>query len=196
MSEAPGYRVSWSKEDGEWVATIDGRSISCLDFGPVAALQQLVDLEDWAEGRVSQKARYDSMARALGRHLTADGVGQVPTGWADVVADFLEVLDVQGVIGLLVRVKQNFGELRVYRAEGLSERAVTVFDAAVEMAELAAHRTCQECGAPGWEDVLPIGVRYVLCSIHRRFAWVALRTDYGYGPLYREIRAGDQYGLD
>lgn len=133
---------------------------------------------------------YDGMVIALRRWLGPGGVARVPTGWAVIVSDLLETLDLYlgprsegwglstgARLPQVLAVEERGGELRVSIADGAWPRweDSRVFGAVVEMAELVALRTCRVCGVTGQH-----GDAGVFCAAHAR-------NRGGYGGRYREV---------
>ncbi len=85
---------------------------------------------------------YDQWATKWGVPAYAGGVGD---GWVPLLETLATELAALGFdFSTVTQIKEKYGGLRFYY-DGITDAV----DAAVERAETAALRTCEECGAPG-----------------------------------------------
>ncbi|AZI57188.1 hypothetical protein EH165_02465 [Nakamurella antarctica] len=94
----------------------------------------------------------------------------LPTGWIPIMEDLVETLCLFSPEIPVPAVKEKSGELRVTRPvfePDPREPDEQIFDAIVEMAGLAANRTCQICGLPGKMTRVSGGIVWkVACPAH------------------------------
>lgn len=80
----------------------------------------------------------------LNREVTAAEIIQVGPGWVPIVAECFNKMFALGWDGIVIQIKEKFGDLRVYisdNSEGMVE--------CIRVAEGQACRTCEVCGEPG-----------------------------------------------
>ena len=81
----------------------------------------------------------------------------VGPGWADIIKDATTRIEERS--GIILHVKEKFGELRIYVHGGDYEAISEI----VHEAEAKARVTCEECGKPGELGELSNGVYKTLC---------------------------------
>jgi len=125
-----------------------------------------------ADERDVDQARYHALLKSYAPTVQTDLPGvECGIGWHDLLKDFLDrasglARPVGGTI-TLQRIKEEFGEIRIYyRAEGLDDTAMDELLAAAQAAGKASVVTCEECGKPGRIGAIN-GIYATLCDGHR-----------------------------
>lgn len=81
----------------------------------------------------------------------------VGPGWSDIIKDATARIEERS--GIILQVKEKFGELRIYVHGGDYEAISEI----VHEAEAKARMTCEECGKEGNLAELSNGVMQTLC---------------------------------